>query len=1384
MAVWNGDFRRRVSILLARMNRTRRRSGDEPPLRSELFSTFQLEQHAKALAGWHEVDKRPGPDRLLSRLEKNETVLRKAQQMIVATAAANRRMSPADESLLDNFYLIEEQIRTARRHLPKNYSKQLPRLRSGPLIGFPRVYDIALELISHGDGRIGSESLASVVAAYQSVTPLTLGELWAIPIMLRLALIENLRRVAARMTAARMHRDAANAWAERMMEAGEKDPKDLVLIMAEMSCAAPAMDSEFAAEFARRLREQTHAMALPLLWLEHRLAEQAVTVEQLMQIEGQQQAADQVSLSNSISSLRFLAAMDWRRFVESLSLVEQTLCGYAPGVLENQDSSSRDSRHVVQAMQGYADVYSEMDFATRDKYRHVVERIAKQSPLAEWEVAAQATQLSKQAAAKKGVRERTAHVGYYLIDRGLPQLESAVQARISLLEKLRRSAQRHSLLLYLGAIGTITSAVMALAVFQASRPTINPLLLLLVALLVLLGATHLSVAIVNWLATLFVKPQRLPRMDLSEGIPSESRTLVSVPTILTSSQGVSDLIEGLEVRYLANRDQHLHFALLTDWRDAAAEIMSDDQALLESARKGIEALNTKYKTDRSDIFFLFHRPRRWNAQEKVWMGYERKRGKLADLNAFLRGGGHDRFSLIVGDVASLKKVKYVITLDTDTQLPRDAARQLVGTMMHPLNRPRFDEHKNLLCDGYSILQPRVALSLPSARRSWFVRIFGGQPGIDPYTGAVSDVYQDLFQEGSFIGKGIYDVDAFEKLLNDRFPENLILSHDLVEGCHARSGLISDIEVFEAYPAQYGADVSRRHRWIRGDWQIAMWTLPWVPNQNWDIENNPLSVLSRWKIFDNLRRSLAPAALLVLLGLSWITPIWSAAFGTLLVLAIILLPVVLRVAVDLFQRPADLSLRLHLRGVLRPLGRSAAQSICALAFLPDEAYYSLDAVVRTLTRLIITKRNLLQWRTSTDAEQGLQDNLTAAVRAMWFAPLLSLAVGSYLVRFQTDALTASVPFLFLWLISPAIAWRLSRPLPSTGTRLNEDETAFLETLSRETWRFFETFVGPEDNWLPPDNYQEYPAAVIAHRTSPTNVGLALLSNLAAYDFGFISAGQCEDRTAKMFASLEKLERFHGHFFNWYDTRTLQPLPPRYVSTVDSGNLVGHLLTLREGFLQLADEKILPIRAITGLAVTLRGLISAIGTAETISSHSVGRTPAEGEPLPWRRLEQLKEELLHTAPTLEAGSRILAHLATIERSAIARWTEHSDERVRWWADALLQQIQAWLDEVTLLAPLAALPPAPHSLWQTTEAQESSVLFQLHAALKHIDADGTLRDIAQLSFQLAPLFEGALPLAVEHCAWLAKLQQHISEIGDRAAARMASYEKLARVPGIERC
>ncbi len=694
---------------------------DEQPLRAEPFHTEQLQQYARTLAHRHDVDQRGGPDRLLPRLAENESLLEQAYRLISAAVAAKRHMSPADEWLLDNFYIVEEHIRATRRHLPRTYSRELPRLKSGPAAGFPRVYEMALALISHMDGRVTAESLPQFVDAYQAVTPLKIGELWAIPIMLRLALIENLRRVAARMTAARSARDDATGWADRLLETAERDPKSLIQVLAEMARATPLPSGEFVSEIARRLQGHPDAMAVPLLWLEQRLAEQAVTIEQLLQTEGQQQAADQVSIGNCINSLRLLGTMDWRDFVDAHSFIEQILRGVLPAGLSFEGAGGQTCRQIVQDLQQYSDVYAEMDFATRDRYRHIVERLARRSRFSEWEIAAHAVRLAREGRELKGPRDRTGHVGYFLVDRGLPQLEVVAQTRVSFVQRLGRAVRRRASGVYLGAIGLNTAALTALAIVPAWRQPVAPVLLLLMTVLTLFGMVHLSLAIVNWLATLVVAPHALPRMDYSDGIPAQCRALVAVPTLLSSTEDINDLLEALEVRYLANRDEHLHFALLTDWRDARSQIMPEDEGLLEHACRGIAALSEKYQGDRGDIFFLFHRPRRWNEQERLWMGFERKRGKLADLNAFLRGGPPDRFLVIVGDTASLRTVKYVITLDSDTQLPRDAARQLVATIAHPLNRPCVDPQKRVVADGYTILQPRVGLSFTSARALPFHR---------------------------------------------------------------------------------------------------------------------------------------------------------------------------------------------------------------------------------------------------------------------------------------------------------------------------------------------------------------------------------------------------------------------------------------------------------------------------------------------------------------------------------------------------------------------------------------------------------------------------------------------------------------------------------------
>ncbi|MGH8506448.1 MAG: glucoamylase family protein, partial [Stenotrophobium sp.] len=652
-----------------------------------------------------------------------------------------------------------------------------------------------------------------------------------------------------------------------------------------------------------------------------------------------------------------------------------------------------------------------------------------------------------------------------------------------------------------------------------------------------------------------------------------------------------------------------------------------------------------------------------------WMGYERKRGKIAELNAVLRGGPIERFSTVTGDIETLRNVEYVITLDADTQLPRDSARQFVGVMAHPLNRPLYDSGHRRVLRGYGVVQPRVAISLPSINRSRYAQLFAGEPGIDPYTRAVSDVYQDLFGEGSFVGKGIYDVDAFEQSLRERLPENLILSHDLLEGAYSRAGLLSDVLLYEDYPAGYSADVSRRHRWIRGDWQIVAWLLPWVPGFKKHIQRNPISVLSRFKILDNLRRSLVPAALTLLLALGW-TVLATAWSWTLVVAGIIFIPALLASALDIFRKPGNALLVPHLIATNRTAARRLAQVVFMLACLPFEAYFSLDAMLRSVARMLFTHTRLLEWNPSSVARRHARNDLVSYCRLMWIGPTLAIAGFVFLAVSNPMALFAAWPILSLWFISPAIAWWISRPLVRDEPTLSADQILFLEKLSRKIWSFFEHFVGTEDHWLPPDSYQEYPAPVIAHRTSPTNIGLALLANLAAYDFGYIACGQLLERSANTFESMQALERYKGHFYNWYDTRTLEPLPPLYISTVDSGNLAGHLLTLRQGLLALPDDAILNPKVFHGLNITLNVLADIPG-ADSIAGFDVFR-------------KELKLASDTSPNTLAAARRQFDRLTTASETMASAAKTSPEDQVQWWAQVLARQCLDARDELTLLSP----------------------------------------------------------------------------------------------------
>jgi cyclic beta-1,2-glucan synthetase len=1304
-------------------------SSDEP-IRAEVFSLESLEVYARQLARAAVEPDLRASGILLQRFRQNGRILQSAHHRIALMAQGKVPLTPDAEWLLDNFYIVQDVLLEVRQDLPRGYYRELPKLVHGALAGYPRTFALALGLVAHTDSSLSEAHITRFVQAYQSAAPLTIGELWAVPTMLRLVLLENLRRLSVQMLRAWDDRGQAEGWLERHLKScGEGELPALCLPETD-----PLKDP-FCVRLLQSLRDQGPRAAACLQQVEADLSARGIHVNEVLRREHQRQAVNQVSVGNCVTSLRLLTALDWNNFFETTSLVEAVL----------QDDP--------------AGAYARQDFATRDRYRQAVERLARRSGHTELQVAEQVVGLARQGIEEAGGEEDSpqGHVGYYLVGPGQQGFRARLGYRPRLRERLLEGALAHPHAVYFGAITVCTGlllALLAVLIQAAAGPQAvaasGAWLWVLAFLAALLPASELAVGLVNYLVTLFIPPRVLPKLSFKEGIPEDCATFVVMPCMLVRPESARVLLEKLEVHYLANPDPQLRFALLTDFADAPDEHRPEDEGYVRAALEGVKALNERYTAGGPDRFFVFHRKRLWNPVQDCWMGWERKRGKLAEFNRLLRGARDTSYAVCSGDPATLPHTRFVITLDVDTQLPREAARRLVGTLAHPLNRARYEPPPEpsptrggragrgvgRVVEGYGVLQPRVSFHLPAATRSLFARIWVGSAGIDPYSTAVSDVYQDLFGAGTFTGKGIYDVDAFEAATGHTFPENRILSHDLIEGNFARCGLVTDIELFDDFPSRYHAYARREHRWIRGDWQLLPWLGAEVPvhptaeDQGSRIENrgssgqpaegadgeggtaarssildprssildgrwvpNPLPGLERWKILDNLRRSLVPPALLVLLVLGWtVLPgspwLWTAAAASVLLLPLLLL--VFGAALQCVRRlsPAPLA------DLRRSLPCTAGQVLLSAVFLADQARNAVDAIVRTLARLSVTRRALLEWETSATTERRLGTGLWDSVVYTWPSVALAAVLGGFLYLLRPDSLPAAAPFLVSWLLAPLVAFVLSRPLRGAEPApLTEVERRELRRVARRTWAFFEAFVGDADHWLPPDNFQEEPRGQIAHRTSPTNQGLLLLSTLAAHDFGYLSLRTLLDRLEKTFDTLEKLERFRGHFYNWYDTQTLQALQPGYISTVDSGNLLGCLVTLKQGLLEKGQEPLIGPSFNAGLEDTL-GVLAEL-------AHGVKPPPQSGPAEEHKGLLTAVEELRRRAETvpvdLPGWYALVCELAGDAEALAGRVKGLVGQGVEApglevWSRRLAGQARDRLDELLVVAPWLELPEAP--------------------------------------------------------------------------------------------
>jgi cyclic beta-1,2-glucan synthetase len=1311
----------------------------EDPIRAELLGLERLEGHARRLAPECALaPPRRGGSPLLGRFVQNERVLNRVHDQLLARGDRRAIRSIDAEWLVDNFYIIEDSLREVRRDLPPGYDEQLPKLAAPPLCDYPRVYALALTLVAHTDSELDETRIARFVRAFQEVAPLTIGELWALPTMLRLVLLENLRRLAEKMVWEWDEQRRADRWAVvAMAGTDEQRAPDGNGSMIKTVPPFGELTDPFVVRLLQLLRDQ-EPVTIALEHLESELAAGGSEPNDVLRREHRREAANQVTVGNCVLSLRLLSAIDWNSFFEQSSRVEAIL---------REDPSG---------------VYPHQDFQTSDRYRRVIETIARRSHADEIDVARHAIELARRG--RRSSAPPRDHVGYYLIDRGQPDLKAAFRYQPEWRERLRDSVVRHSAAVYFGSIALCLCALVSLVIAAIPGGPGGLWWLPVIAAVLLLPFSELAVGLVNQLLTLFLSPRVLPKLDFKEGIPADHATFIVIPGMLVRPSSAAVLLERLEIHYLANPDPSLRFALLTDFADAPQETLPQDEGLLRDALERVQALNQRYRNGGPDIFFLLHRRRLWNAAERSWMGWERKRGKLLEFNRLMRGVGGTSYAVLSAPPERLPRPQFVITLDADTQMARETARRLVGTLAHPLNRPRFDAEKERVVDGFGVLQPRISFLLTAATHSRFAALLATSGGIDPYATAASDVYMDLFGVGSFTGKGIYDIDAFVAATGSTFPENRVLSHDLIEGNYARCGLLSDTDLFDDFPARYHAYARREHRWVRGDWQLVPWLFRRVPAPD-GLRPNPLPLVERWKLLDNLRRSLVPPALVLVLVLGWIALPGSPWLWTASALAALALPLFQFLLGAIFDSVRNRSLAGLKNGHGGVLALVAEVSL-ELTFLAHRAVLLSDAVARTLVRLFLTRRKLLEWETAASAEQRLKSGLLHFVSSMWPAPALAVAIGAVVFALRPAAIPAAAPFLVAWFLSPAVAFLVSQPRRISQPPISDEDRRALRRIARKTWHFFATFVGEEDNWLPPDNFQEIPHGRVAHRTSPTNQGMLLISTLAASDLGYIGLGNLVERLEHTFDTFERMEKRWGHFYNWYDTRSLQTLSPQYISTVDSGNLLACLVALKHGLLGKTEEPVFGPMVTHGLADTLALVGDEWSDERGAVLHFFNHPP--GDLVEWAsRLEEFEAQAV----------------AVVNRIRARAHSDGEPGESGAWAQRLVDQIAAWRGELAAIAPwvdeLRACERLEDASWATEPARKrwaairAELLATASLAVTAGRSDRLLAELAKLAESTPDAAEIRALMAGIRRSCSTEMLNRLRRLVDRAEALGAAMD-----------
>ncbi|TCL72891.1 glucoamylase family protein [Rhizobium sp. BK251] len=1190
-----------------------------------------------------------------ARHRENEKEILRVYRSTAADVEAGETITPAAEWLLDNHYIVEEAIQEVRRDFPRRFYRELPTVEfEGTRI--PRTMVLAWLYVAHTHSTVSHESLTALVDGFQAHETLKIGELWALPSLVRYILVENLRRISSRVERSRWMRRKANEAADELIRLG--DPARCAEYLKTLESLAN--DNTFATQFLYRLRDGSQTSSLAISWLDERLERAGTDAEETTMAEHNRLSSGNVTMGNIIRSLREIDDTEWSVWVEEVSHVDKLLW-------EKTD-------------------YAALDSGSRNTYRKQIERLAKRSTKTEMETTQVAIDLTEAARQSTEPQPHEPNVGGFLVGMHRPKLEQAIGYRPTIIQRCVRVVRKLNWLAVAAPVVLLTILAMALVGWFMVHAGMGAAETIVLLLMFSLPASEGATGLFNTLATFFVIPTRLVGYEFKQGIPDDACTLLVVPCLISNRDSVDELVRNIEVHYLANPHGEIYFALLSDWPDSSLEESDADLEVLDYAKREIANLSARYAFDGKTRFYLLHRRRLYNPSEGVWMGWERKRGKLHELNMLLRGDKDTTY--LPGANMVPPNVQYVMTLDADTRLMRDSVTKLVGKLYHPINRPVINVKTGRVESGYGVLQPRVTPSLTTGKdASVFQRVFSINRGLDPYVFTVSDVYQDLAGEGTFTGKGLYHVDAFEASLKSRIDENSVLSHDLLEGSMARCALVTDLELVEDFPIRYEVEASRQHRWARGDWQL----LPYILNPARGV-----SALGRWKMFDNLRRSLTPIAWFFASVLGWyfMGPLAALVWQILLIFCLFVAPTLSLIS-GIVPRTSDIVARAHLYTVWSDIRAANAQVALRIVFIADSACMMADAIGRSLYRLLVSRKLMLQWRTAASVQASAQTTVLGYYRVMWHAPALALLALAFAALPGDNAFLVGIPFAVLWILSPAVAWYVSQSAETEDRLVVPESVSFeLRKIARRTWRYFEAFVVPEQNYLPPDNVQETPHQTVATRTSPTNIGVYLLSVVSARHFGWISFEETIERLEQTITTVERMEKFRGHLLNWYHTDSLQPLGPRYVSAVDSGNLAGHLIAVSSACRNWAEAP----------SAHMQGNLDGIGDISGILQEVLDALPDDRKTVrPLRR--RLEERIIGFQNALAAVKREheFASIRIINLSVLARDIEklaanldhevkssQSGEVTR-WAASLIKACEAHIaDSVFDLANIDALRP----------------------------------------------------------------------------------------------